>query len=286
MGNYTPSKLKDIKFFPNRDIKKRPSANEQLQNALRKTQEDHSEYEYLSSITHFNVATLKLLHTRFLAIDKSIIKDSRISLEEFAQAVGTSCNGILVKRMFDYMDTLQMNSLTFRIFARTMSILSHHASIEEKLKLSFHLYDLNNDGFIDKNELTDIVNDCLPQLKPLKLDDEMIDIIINNTLNGKDKMSFLEYCQLIEENKNVKRNFLLSFSLDVDQLIKYEANNRRFIPYHSASIRGKQLHHGPLQSPTKDSTKKSILKKFDSLKILDQIISVKSVHDVNKINVE
>eukprot|EP01083_Nonionella_stella_P104964 301477_1 len=265
-----------------RSIDEPISAQEQVQQAIIKTQEDQNEYEYLSNVTHFDVATLQLLHTRFQAIDASMVKDSRISLQEFANVVGISSNSILVQRMFDFMDPSQMQHLTFRIFAKTMSIFSREASIDEKLRLSFHLYDLNDDGFIDKYELECIIKDCLAQLKPLHLSDKMIQQIIQNTLHERDKITYLEYAQLIQGSKHIKNNFLLSFSLDVTKLIRYEADERKYVPINADSIKDKTLHHGALQI----EAKRSLLKKMDSVQLFDQVIRVKSVHDVTQLHFE
>eukprot|EP01084_Bolivina_argentea_P104968 187911_1 len=236
------------------------------------------QYEYLSNVTHFDENTLRLLHVRFNAIDSSIERDSRISLDEFAKIIQMSPKSILVSRFFKYMDVHNLG-LTFRIFATTMSILSREASKTEKIKLSFHLCDLNDDGYIDKNELMCIITDCIQELKPLQINKEQINIIVENTFKKisnveKNKISFDEYFQFVSKPKNYR--LLAPFSLDIDKLIQYEAESRRLIGFDEESMDTKILHHGPL-SPEPDN--KKIRDYLPSVTFGDKIERVSSIHD-------
>ncbi len=93
------------------------------------------------------------------------------------------------------MDEYGMNELSFRVFARTMSVLSDKAFINEKCKISFGLYDLNNDKVIDANKLREIINDLLMSatrfmdpllIKLITQNEENIYILINNTMKQFD----------------------------------------------------------------------------------------------------
>eukprot|EP00484_Ammonia_sp_Unknown_P028335 CAMPEP_0197027874 /NCGR_PEP_ID=MMETSP1384-20130603/7735_1 /TAXON_ID=29189 /ORGANISM="Ammonia sp." /LENGTH=284 /DNA_ID=CAMNT_0042456791 /DNA_START=161 /DNA_END=1015 /DNA_ORIENTATION=- len=234
-------------------------------------QRAQDEYAYLAQITHFDEETLRLLHVRFNAIDSSIERDARVSLEEFAKIIQMPPKSILVSRFFKYMDTHNVG-LTFRIFATTMSILSEQAPLSEKIKLSFYLCDLNDDGYVDRAELADIIKDCLPELKPLELSEERIEEIVQNTFDQlqpsePDKISFDEYSEYILQHEDVGQRILAPYSLDISKLIEYEAESRRLRRYSMDSMLDKSmngLHHGPLMTP-KGSVKSRVRGMFPSI---------------------
>ena len=271
-----------------------PEEHGNFTKSLIEHQEAQDEYKYLSNITHFDENTLRLLHLRFNAIDCSIERDSRISLNEFAKIICMSPSSILVCRFFKYMDVHNLGGLTFRIFATTMSILSKKASQIEKIKLSFYLYDLNDDGYIDKNELYQIIKDCLPEINIFnhnnKHKDKYINIIIQNTfkqLKCDKKISFKQYQQfIINSNESIKKRILSPFSLDINKLIQYEAESRRLRRYSQESISKKELHHGPLSplSPSLSLYEKAENKIYHYLHS-DKIERVESIHDAWDISV-
>lgn len=274
-----------------------PSAKKsQFFDALNKFQSDENEYEYLSRITHFDIETLRLLHVRFGNIDKSIDKDARISLTELAKCLGLSPSNILLNRFFKYMDNRHVG-LTFRIFAKTMSLLSIQSSHDDKIKLSFYLYDLNDDGFIDKMELKQLIMDSLDQLKPLKLTGSDVDIIIENTFDAikkmddddtksvEDKISFNEYRDFMKQSQNLR--LLQYFSFDIKQLVKFEKDARKAKMMRYESTRNKILHHGPYAEVVKEEKNVIIgnLKKQDTIRFFDEVVKVHSIHDANDIGI-
>ncbi len=72
-----------------------------------------------------------------------------------------------------------MGQLSFRVFARTMSISSDKASINEKCEFSFNLYDINNHKLIDKQEIKQLIEDLLINATNF-MDPELIKLISNN----------------------------------------------------------------------------------------------------------
>ena len=106
-----------------------------------------------------------------------------------------------------------MGELSFRVFARTMSVLSDKASFAEKCELSFNLYDLNNDNFIDKTELKTIIMDLLETakgsdfmdpflMKLINSNDFFVHQLITNTmklfdLDSNGNISYSSYCKFV-----------------------------------------------------------------------------------------
>lgn len=229
-----------------------PSKSASFAVSLQRHQEAQEEYAYLSSITHFSEDTLRLMHTRFGVIDGSISLDARISLDEFAEIVSMPQSSLLVIRFFKYMDRHNLEGLTFRTFATTVSVLCAEGDVAAKKQLSFALYDLNDDGFVDSAELTALLKDCRAHLGPLAagLDQQGIARVVRRTFDAIDtehaqKMSFAEYSRFADLDS--QRRCLAPFSMDIAKLIGYEAERRRLRRLDEAELeRSKELHHGPL----------------------------------------
>eukprot|EP01084_Bolivina_argentea_P242787 407190_1 len=117
----------------------------QFQKDLLKHQKEEEEYDYLTKLTTFNNHTLRLLKRRFDTIDQTIQQDGQISIEEFAQVLEMDCKSMLLRRFFKFMDKSSMGALNFRNFATALSLLSLEAPDEDKMKLSFFLYDIDDD---------------------------------------------------------------------------------------------------------------------------------------------
>lgn len=115
-----------------------------------------------------------------------------------------------------------MGSLNFRNFAIAMSMLSDEASQKEKIELSFFLYDLNQDGYIDEQELRQLVKEALNHIQ-MRLTEQQITTILNNTFKVADtdldgRISKAEYQAYCERSPRI----LQPFSIDISRLIHYE----------------------------------------------------------------
>eukprot|EP01084_Bolivina_argentea_P265290 449617_1 len=283
--------------------------------------EETNNYEYLSQITHFDQNTLRLLHLRFKHIykthtfyyntnnnnennnqktDNQHIQNTnnvniKLDINAMSLILGLPIDCILVKRFFNYMDEHRMHQLSFRVFARTMSILSDKASINEKCELSFNLYDLNNDGVIDKNELTLLINDLLlsaasfidPNLIKLinNNSETFINILITNTMkefnldiNGN--ISYESYLDYMRQNQRL----LAPFTLDIEKLLDFESEKRRMKRISINSLKKKKLRQMVIGTDPKKKYNKK-WKKPQFLKDLskDQIQKVNSISNPNDI---
>ena len=191
----------------------------QFQRDLSRHQQTEEEYQYLTKLTTFSATTLRLLKYRFDAIDQTIEADGQVSIEEFAKVLEMDPNSILIRRFFKYMDKSSMGSLNFRNFATALSSLNLTASDEEKIKLSFFLYDLNDDQQIDRDECTQMVKLALNEIN-MKLSSKQIEVIVNNTfretdLNGDGVIDYEEYSVYCRKHPRI----LEPFRLDITNII-------------------------------------------------------------------
>lgn len=118
---------------------------------------------------------------------KSFHKDypsGQLTSEEFkkiyAQFFPAGDSAAFAKHVFRRFDADKNQRISFREFLTALSITSK-GNLEEKLNWAFGLYDTNDDGFITKEEMLEIVTVCL-KIK-ITINFKYI-IILGNLSNG------------------------------------------------------------------------------------------------------
>jgi Ca2+-binding EF-hand superfamily protein len=136
----------------------------------------------LTATTNFKKEEIKLLWDHFCMISQSGNKDLLIDLKEFKQAVGFR-GSEYVSRMFQLFDADADGTIDFNEFVKALSTLSDRGTFDEKLALSFLIYDADGDGRISRVELSDIFKACLTE-NSLKMSDKQIDGCVNFTFKN------------------------------------------------------------------------------------------------------
>ena len=99
----------------------------------------------LCKTTNFKKDEIKLLWDHFCTISQSGNKDLLIDLKEFKEAVGFR-GSKYVSRMFQLFDADSDGTIDFNEFVKALSTLSDRGTLDEKLALSFLIYDADGDG--------------------------------------------------------------------------------------------------------------------------------------------
>ncbi|RKP05608.1 hypothetical protein THASP1DRAFT_32554 [Thamnocephalis sphaerospora] len=114
----------------------------------------------LAEKTHFTEPEIELLREEFESVGDG---DGLMTRDQFKQVVGNFCvcstaTNQFLERLFDAFDGDHDDRVDFREYINGLSEFSK-GTAEEKLALSFKLYDLDRDGYITREELSRVMTE-------------------------------------------------------------------------------------------------------------------------------
>jgi serine/threonine-protein phosphatase 2B regulatory subunit len=172
----------------------------------------------LSRITHFDVVTIRNLKRIFTEISQSKVDDGIIDLNELTEAMGLKTTSPLAKTLFRLFDVTQTKRINFRTWVTTLSALSREASLDDKIKFSFALYDQNSDGVIEKAELQSLliaaVRENVVSLTPAQVEEIVSHTLANVDRDKNGTVDYKEYEQMVKDSPKI----IEAFTVDVAQI--------------------------------------------------------------------
>ncbi|MED6120667.1 Calcineurin B-like protein 4 [Stylosanthes scabra] len=144
----------------------------------------------LASQTPFSVSEVEALYELYKKLSNSIIADGLIHREEFQLALFRNKNkrNLFADRIFDLFDLKKNGVIEFGEFVRSLGVFHPNAPMEDKIKFAFRLYDLRQTGYIERDELKEMVLALLHE-SDLVLSEDIVETIVDKVL----KISHLNY---------------------------------------------------------------------------------------------
>ncbi|PUZ55962.1 hypothetical protein GQ55_5G256100 [Panicum hallii var. hallii] len=182
---------------------------------------DTREAVALAAETYFTVNEVEALHDLFRKISNLIIKNNLISKEEFHVALfrNKKKKNLFVDRVFDLFDQKRNGVIEFGEFVRSLSVFHPDAPEEQKVAFAFKLYDLRQTGFIERNELKEMVLALLDE-SDLDITTDAVEMIVDRTFDqadtkGDGRIDQEEWTAFAKDNPYVLRNMTLPYLKDI-----------------------------------------------------------------------
>ena len=176
-------------------------------NSSTKNEPTQKEYEVLASTSKFTDKEIKILWNGFKTLNANLAKDQKNLASTLDKILGIKSKAFC-ERILSAFTSKPNFELTFADFVRGLSAISPKASIEEKAKFCFQVFDSNKDGFIDKIDIGHLIMFGLSENQSLQLSGPQVDAIMNFTFEKMDKdkdnnISFDEFLKEAQQNPSI-----------------------------------------------------------------------------------
>ncbi|XP_044485823.1 calcineurin B-like protein 7 isoform X1 [Mangifera indica] len=175
----------------------------------------------LAAQTYFKETDVEALYQLFRKLSRSLDGDELISKEEFKLGLlrNSKEQSLFADRVFQLFDLKHDGVIEFEEFVLSLSVFHPKAPLEEKASFAFRLYDIWQSGFIEREEVKEMILALLKESE-LVLSDEMIEVIIEKTFEDADskrdgKIDLEEWNEFVARNPLMLKNMTIPYLTDI-----------------------------------------------------------------------
>ncbi|XP_057810010.1 calcineurin B-like protein 7 [Salvia miltiorrhiza] len=175
----------------------------------------------LSSQTRFTAKEIKKLNELFRKLGSTLVDDGFLNREEFKLGLfqDSKQQSVVADRLFDMFDSKHDGVIDFGEFIRSLSIFHPDTPQEDKAVFAFHLYDIWQTGYIEKEEVKEMILELLKE-SSLILSDDIIEAIIDKTFEEVDterdgKIDMEEWKEFAARKPSLLRNMTIPYLKDL-----------------------------------------------------------------------